>query len=256
MFLIGFSFRRIVRHWRINLLIFSGLVLAGAIVAGLPVYARYIAAQSLVRSLADEPAFSRNILLTAPPSVTSFNAALNQVVVDELGFMVLEQLEVRQQETDAFLAPDGETVPGTRGDPVRVWSLGSISQSTTIAAGRYPNHTLPLTGAAALIEPQPVEAAVGLAAAEAAGLAVGDVLFTEGEFIQFTIVGIIAPLDPDDERWFADLRPFELEIQPGLNEDIIITPLVLNPASVGEYFSNAERSWRLVVDQALLRPDS
>jgi hypothetical protein len=253
-FLISFSFRRILRHWRINLVIFAGLVLAGAIVAGLPIYARYIAAQSLARTQADEPAFSRNILLTAPPDVTTFNAALNQVLVDELGFIVLDQVEVREQESSAYLSVDGDPDPEAQPSPVRLWSFSRLTRDAAVVEGRFPNHLDPLVGTAAMVEPQPVEVAIGRGAAEESGLRVGDVLYTAGDSVAFMIVGIVEPLDPDDERWFADLRPFELEIQLGLNEDIVTTPMLLNPASMAVYFSGGPRYWRLVVDQDLIHP--
>ena len=256
MFLLNFSFRRILRHWRINLLIFTGLVLTGALVAGLPTYAQFIAVESLNRALEDEPAFSRNILLTAPPSVTTFNAALNQVLIDELGFLVQEQFEVRAAETNLYRSPDGNPDSAGISAPARLWSFTRLSGAVEIVEGRLPGHIPALTGATALIDPQPIEAAVGLAAARGANLNVGDVLYDDGEGIVVTIVGIVDPLEPDSERWFEDLRPFELEVQLGLNEDVVTTPFLLNPLSMSEFFPDGGRSWRLVVDQDLLNPQN
>ncbi|HUF39453.1 MAG TPA: FtsX-like permease family protein [Anaerolineales bacterium] len=256
MFLISFSFRRLIRHWRINLLVFTGLVLAGAIAAGLPVYAQQIAAQSLARTQADEPAFSRNILLTAPPSVTTFNAALNQVLIDTLGFLVTGQVEVREYELNAYLAVNGETDPEAPRTPIRLWSFNSLARDTVLLDGRYPDHLPELTGAAALLEPQQLEAAIGRTAADESGLQVGDVIFSEGDGLEFRIVGIVEAVDPGDDRWFADPRPFVLEVVPGLNDDIITTPLLLNPNSMGAYIPGALRYWRLLVDQDLIRPEN
>lgn len=256
MFLLSFSLRRIFRHWRINLLIFSGLVLTGALVAALPAYAQAIAAQGLEKALGAEPAFSRNILLTAGPEVTTFNAALQAVLDDALGFMIVDQLEVREAELDVYRSPDGRPVPDAPADPARLWSFSSLTQDAVLVEGEFPEYLLPLAAATALFDPQPVEAVVGRSTAEEAGLQVGDVIYSAGDGFEFRIVGIVEPRDPADERWFDDLRPFELEIELGLNEDVVTTPLLLNPTSMSTFFPDHQRSWRVVVDQALINPGS
>lgn len=253
MMLFRFTFRRLLRHWRINLLVCIGMVLTGALVAGLPAYAQAIAAESLAYSIEIEPAFSRNIVLTAGPDVRSFNAALNRVLTDSLGFMVTGQLEVREAEYSAYRSPDGTPDPEGISAPVRLWSFSNLSETTFTVDGRLPNHTEPLSGPAALIEPQPVEAAVGRATAEDGGLEVGDVLFDPGNAFRFEIVGVLEPLDPGDERWFDDPRPFELEIELGLNEDVVTVPLLLNTASMTAFFGG-ERSWRVIVDHNQIQP--
>ncbi len=96
MLLLTFTLRRLLRHWAINLLVFTGLVLTGALVAGLPTYAEVLAANSFDYSLANTPIFNRNVLLTAPPDIQTFNAALKGVLDETLGFMVTDRLEVRE----------------------------------------------------------------------------------------------------------------------------------------------------------------
>ncbi len=116
MFPLAFTFRRIARHWRINLLVLLGLALTGALVASLPAFAAAIAADGLEKNLALEPPFSRNLLVTAPPSVSSFNAALARVFDDDLGFLTEARLEVRFQAFEAYRSLDGTPAPGI--DPV------------------------------------------------------------------------------------------------------------------------------------------
>ena len=248
MYLLQFALRRLQRHWRINLLIASGLIITGALVAGLPAYAQFISARSLKNTVAIEPAFSRNMVVTAGPEVTTFNVALQQVLDDSLGFMILDRVEVREIEFSAYLAPDG--VPGL----VRLWSFNKLNQDTRVVEGRTPNHLEALTGARAMIDPQPVEAAISRSVAEATGLAIGDILFDPLESVRFEIVGILEPIDPQDERWFEDPRPFEIEVELGLNEDVITIPMLLHSRSMAEFFPNAQRSWRLLVDHERINP--
>ncbi len=254
MFLINFSLRRLLRHWRINLLIFSGMVLTGALVASLPAYAQLIAARSLNLSLASEPAFSRNIVLTAGPQISSFNAALQNVLDDALGFLIKERIEVRELEYSAYHSPDGEPDPQIVSDPVRLWSFSNLIQDTVILEGRTPNHVSALTGPTSMFDPQPVEIAISKSVAEYTGWVIGDVLYDPAASTRFDIVGIVEAADTHAEGWFEDLRPFEVEIEFGLNEDIITVPLLMNPRSLAEYFPGSQRSWRLLVDLDQINP--
>ncbi len=251
--LLRFSLRRLLRHWRINLLVFAGITLTGALVAGLPAYAQIIAARSLANTLAVEPILSRNLIITAPPEGT-LNSALLGLIDEQLGFIILDRVEVRQDSLSGYLAPDGLPDPESVPVPLNLWSFSTLGPDTRLVEGRLPDHIPPLTGPTALIDPQPVEAALGLSAANDSGIHVGDMVYSAGEGFEIHIVGIVEPRDINDERWWGDPRPFELEVQPGANEDIIILSLLMNPISMANYFPGGERNWRVVIDQTQLTP--
>ncbi len=260
MLLLTFTLRRLLRHWAINLLVFTGLVLTGALVAGLPTYAEVLAANSFDYSLANTPIFNRNVLLTAPPDIQTFNAALKGVLDETLGFMVTDRLEVRETSDIAVMAP--EDYDGDRSRLTQfilsVWSFSTLTQDTRLIEGDYPDYIPPSDSPSAALDPIPVEAAITSAVAEASGLKIGDGLRTLSEFggTEYRIVGIVEPLNAQDERWWGDPRPIEQQIIPGLNEDVVITPLLLNPLTMSTFFPEADRSWRMVVDQAFITPQN
>ena len=254
MYLLNFSLRRLLRHWRINLLIFAGMILTGALVAGLPAYAELIAARSLSESVKREPAFSRNLVLTAGPEVSTFNVALQQVLDEALGFIVTDWIEVREFENSAYIAPNGTPDPDGIPNLIRLWSFSKLNQDTVVIEGRTPNHIEALTGPTAMFDPQPVEAAVSRSVSEETGIGLGTVLYDPLETVRFEIVGILDAVDPGSERWFDDPRPFEVEVELGLNEDVLTIPLLLNARSMGEFFPVSQRSWRMLVDHSLISP--
>ena len=58
------SIRHLVRHWRMNLIVLIGLVLASAFLAGLPTYATAIAGRSLRQQIDSATVSARNIEAT------------------------------------------------------------------------------------------------------------------------------------------------------------------------------------------------
>ena len=260
MLLLTFTLRRLLRYWAINLLVFAGLVLTGALVAGLPAYAEVIAANSLAQSLENTPVFNRNITLNAPEQVRSFNAALKKVLDDHLGFMVQGRIEVRESSDTGYLALTDET-----GNPVQgpdfnfsLWAFSNLTQDTRLIEGKWPTHVPPSTSATALFDPQKVEAAISSSVAVSTGLKVGDVLRNISDFggYEYHIVGIVEPINPNDQRWWGDPRPFQQQVLLGLNEDVFITPLLLPPTSMANYFPFSDRHWRMVVDQSIINPQT
>ena len=258
MLLLTFTLRRLLRHWAINLLVFTGLVLTGALVAGLPTYAEVLAANSFDYSLANTPIFSRNIVLTAPANVQTFNAALKAVLDEHLGFMVTDRMEVRETSDIGIMFPENYD-----GNPshlinftLSLWSFSTLTQDTRLIEGDFPDYIPPSTNATAALDPVPVEAAITSDVANYHGLKIGDILvaFFDVGAVEYHIVGIVEPVNAQDERWWGDPRPLQVQIIPGQNSDIIITPLLLNPITMANMFTESVRSWRLVVDQSFITP--
>ncbi|NUM46644.1 MAG: hypothetical protein HUU38_18225 [Anaerolineales bacterium] len=253
---LSFTLRRLLRHWTINLLVFLGLVLTGALVAGLPAFAQVVAADSLAQSLENSPVFSRNIIIHAPPSVTSFNAALKGVLDEHLGFMVVDLLEVRETTDLAFMIPENydDNPANLLHFNLSIWSFDTLPGDTRLVEGHYPNYIAPSTSATAFRDPTPVEVAITPTVAKDSGLKIGDVLHIVSDSVEYRIVGIVEPVNPQDERWWGDPRPFQAQIIPGLNEDVIITPFLINSLTASTHFTESDRSWRLLVDQTVIVP--
>ena len=62
--MIRLSIRHLLRHWRMNLIVLLGLVLAAAFLAGLPTYATAIAGRSLRQQIDSAVVSARNVEVT------------------------------------------------------------------------------------------------------------------------------------------------------------------------------------------------
>ena len=74
MLTVAFSFRRLLRRWRLNLVVFLGLTMTTGLLAGLPAYAMSVAAAGLDQALADASSVAEEELV-----------ATDQVFPDRVG---------------------------------------------------------------------------------------------------------------------------------------------------------------------------
>ena len=86
--------RHLLHHWRVNLLLFLGLLSAAALLAGLPAYAATISGGSLTRRLTNAPIAARNILITG----NSLNEEFYGRLTDKLGNLIRERVVVRDRQ--------------------------------------------------------------------------------------------------------------------------------------------------------------
>lgn len=247
MFLLNFSLRRLLRHWRLNLVVFFGLCLASALLAGLPSYAMATAARSLNQALVEAPAPERNLQIKGPGF--ALTVGLFGYIKDNLGDLVISRMEVNNLELTAadqnWIIPTDDSA---RLKPQRLtlWSFDKLSQYTRLVAGDWPVYTEPRTQREALAPPI-LQAVIAKDTVEQTGLKIGDEVF-DSQRASFIITGIIERVDPMNDVWWGDESAFKLGIQPGLNEDTLILPLLVNPRSMTQYFSKQNVRWRLVLD--------
>jgi ABC-type lipoprotein release transport system permease subunit len=215
------ALRHLSRHWRLNLVLLSIMILGAALLASLPMLAIAIAGESLTQSLDSAPIDVRNIIVIGKSKTDD----LPEEIHLSLGEMVKETIAVREGDIVGFpiiTKPDGEQLnlyPATLILDLR--SFDRLEERVRVLEGRLP-------------EPEPVfenddtastyETAIGVDAARRSGIGLGDEVSPAGGSYRLQIVGIVEPLHPNSEAWWGDshLLPFSawrrISISPDIDE--------------------------------------
>lgn len=254
------SIRHLLRHWRMNLIVLLGLVLAAAFLAGLPTYATAIAGRSLRQQIDSAVVSARNIEVTG----TGMNAAVYGQLEDFLGELLLRRVEVQTVPPISLasaLYRDDTPLPFAEFLRYQPWTFSNLNQDVTVVDGRFPNHISPVPNSF-ITE---IEAVVGVASIEnltfdqSAGeqfqtvsLQVGDQLRNEDGTFRINIVGVVQPNDPESDVWWGEQLPFEFT-RAALNganqpETVSISLFVAAPTMEMLFAGEAQRSWRLLLD--------
>ncbi len=250
-------FRHLVRHWRLNLATLVCLALASALVAGLSGYTTAISAQALNQSLEDAGPAGRSLLITG--ALDASGDALSAELAGRLGKLLQDRLVMRHTALPADPRPSAEAIGGHRAVArLDVYSFDRLPQVVRLVAGKLPAQ-VSLRDAVGYWPP-PVEAAVGRQAAEQSGYAVGDRLSASGMYHRLDIVGIVEPLDPEDDLWGGDLRAFGVATAQDSGADGVALPLIIASGSMQSYLGRPvfphEVSWRISLDRRRLGPDA
>lgn len=256
MALLAFAARHLSRHWRLHLIILLFLVLASALVAGLPMYAKAIAADGLRQAIDEAAPSERNILLTASLyRGVNLTSAAYGYLQDALGDLVKGRLEVREVEVDLRRSSSrSRDLDKKEPTSARLYAFDSLSPHIRIVDGRWPEHVEPKTQAEALFQPPVLEVAIGAPSVEETGLTIGDWL-TATSGAEIRIVGIVEPLDPDDDVWWGVKAPFDFQIPFLGDEDIFTLPLITPLQTMRTHFVFHQVSWRVLLDRGQITAD-
>lgn len=258
--------RHLSYHWRVNLLVFVGLLAAAALLAGLPAYAATISGGSLTQRLADAPVAARNILISGNLLNEEFYGRLT----DKLGGLVRERVVVRNQEVggNAIIeVADGTEFFFDEFFVLHPQSFSNLADATNLVEGRLPASSAVQTIGNDVVLEAVVgsEAATGVNFSQADGgnvsfynLQIGDRVATEpresGRLI-FEIVGIVEPKEPTGDQWWGTLIPFSFLRQalngPSMPETITLSLLVA-PEVMSSYFPFHTEEWRVLTDTAVI----
>jgi hypothetical protein len=249
------TLRHLRRHWRLNLAVLLCLTLASALLASLSSYAAAVAARELHQSLDDARAAQRSLLITGTPY--TFSEELYQDLREKLGKVLKDRSVIRHATlaADQFDEGTGHKRAVAR---LEVYSFDNLPETVRLVEGSLP-------GQVRLNEaqgrwPPPVEAVIGLRAAEQSGYGIGDRLTASGMYHRLDIVGIVDPLDPDDDVWGEDLSAFAIPTDArDLNPNAIALPLIIAPFSMRSYIDMPifphQVSWRITLNHHLISVD-
>ena len=256
MLLFSFTLRHLRRHWRLNLIVLMGLTLATALLAGLPAYADAIAARSLRHTLDTALPMTRNIQVIAP--LGGLTVRTYGSMQEALGEVVKTRVEIRQTRWLAGEVPLTEQVDGGGKiiESFDVWSYDRLFSSVRIVDGELPTAPDPRE-ATNPFKPPPIEVAIGLDTATKTGFKVGDRLVAQNDRYRLDIVGVVEPLDPQDEMWGGDLDAFDILIDAANpNVDFLTVSLLVPPKTMQDYVPGHQNYWRVVVDQTKITADN
>jgi hypothetical protein len=240
------TLRHLRRHWRLNLAVLLCLTLASALLASLSGYNAALAARELSRAVDEAGPAERTLLITGTSS--TFRDELYTSLQQSLGKMLQDRLVIRHAAL-----PADPPLPVERLD---VYSFDRLAERVRAVEGRLPDQIN-------LMEahgwPPPVEAVIGQQAAEQAGVGIGDRLTASGLYQRLDIVGIVEPLDPDDDLWGGNPGAFGVATDSAdLSADAIALPLIIAPESMQSYLGSPifphEISWRITLNTRRLSP--
>mgnify|MGYP001123977187 CR=1 FL=1 len=255
--MIHLTLRLLRRHWRLNVAVLLCLTLASALLGGLSSYAAAIATRELNQKLDEARPAERSLLIMGTPY--TFSEELYEQLQERLGEALQERLVIRHATLSADPQPSGERT-GRRQVValLEVYSFDKLTEKVRVVEGRLPAQ-ISLSGALGYWPP-PVEAVIGVRAAEQSGYGVGDRLTASGTYHRLDIVGIVDPLDPYDDAWGEDWSAFAIVTDTGdLNADAIALPLIIAPTSMQSYLGKPifphEVSWRITLNRHLIGAD-
>ena len=203
---VNLTLRHLRRHWRLNGAVLLCLTLASALLAGFSGYTVAIATRELNQSLDEARPAERGLLITGPRH--TFSEALYELLQERLGEILKDRLVIRHATSpaDPFDRGTGQKQVVALLD---VYSFNKLSENVRVVEGRLPTQVR-LNEAAGSWRPPPIEAVIGVRAAEQSGYGVGDRLTGSKTFHRLDIVGIVDPLDPHDDVWGEDLSAFTI----------------------------------------------
>lgn len=249
---LGFALRHLVRHWRMHLAVLAGMVLCGALVAALPLYAATIAADSLSQSLRSAFAFVRNLEVRGD----QLSQHERQQLYSTVGDYVKADYELQEATANAERAVYDAEHGLRRLDEVlflRLWSIPTAGH-VDVVAGRLPGAEPVGTSNGNEV----LEAAVGALAQEQIDVGIGDELVMEDPPYRIRVVGVLSPRDPSSDLWWSDplLSPFSVERQPTNQVDNLYLSLILAPETMRERIPQSEGYWRVLLDWETIGVDT
>jgi len=242
------TFRHLTRHWRLNLVLFTIMILGAALLTSLPMLALSIAGESLAKSLESAPVFERNILIQGKTTTDEPPDA----IIESLDPLIQEIIAVREGDVVGY-----STIYKSAGEDLNLYpatlvlnlkSFSNLDEHVRVLEGRLPVEGSTLEGDDLIAT---YEAAIGTEVAQRLGLALGDVISPAGDSYQLKIVGVVEPLDATAAIWWGDrqMTPFSawrrIHISPDIDEWNV--SLLVHPRTmVLRVYHN--QYWRIILD--------
>ncbi len=257
--LLTFSFRHLLRHWRMNLVLLAGLTLTAVFLAALPMYATAISGRSLAQKLADAPVAGKNIQVQG----AQLNAPLYGTMKESLGSLLADRIEVRQDELQfgRLIFQDNGRIqlPFEESLNIHAWSFSDLGSHVHLVDGRFPNHIPPVPNQFFA----ETEIALGKDAIERLNLSgmhlqLGDQLRSPDGTLRLNLVGIVDPIDPTNQMWWGDLLPFSYLRPPNFSvqPDTVTLSVIVSPETMPVYFFGHSINWRVLTDISQINVDN
>ena len=246
--------RRIAVAWRLELVLFLGIVLSVAILSGSVVFSDLLAEAALRRTLQDAEADEVNFWVRIYQNLEESSIASQRTSVYQAGIDFVErritppfspylegQARLLETATFFFVGDPRFDLPQDARPRGRVQFLTGISEEgrSELVEGHWPGESADIPGGTDGSGPV-LEAAIEVAGAELVGLTVGeelDIIPATSVLHQQTsrvrIVGLFRRVDPDDDFWYGRDHNFSHH-----NGQWATVPLFTSEATILEQIAN------------------
>jgi hypothetical protein len=252
--MIKLTLRHLRRNWGLNAAVLLCLTLASALMASLSGYAALVAARELTQSLDEARPVERNLFISG--TRYTFNEELYGFLQEMLDELLRDRMVIRHATSPAN--PGQLTKGAGRSQAVAlldVYSFDKLPDYVRVVEGTLPDR-LHLSEAEEQWRPPPMEVVIGARAAAQSGFGVGDRLEGSKGYHRLDVVGIVEPLDPNDDVWGEDLSGFAIGDS---GTDGVVLPLIIAPGSMKSNYPQTpifwhEVSWRITLHHHLISP--
>src|SRR5918996_1667882 len=210
--------RRLRSSWVLLLMAFVGVLTAATLLALGAIYSRALAEGGLRHALATTAPTILDIRLTiqnrpiGPADYRNLRTTVEEITQDRISFMLRDTQRHGRTQPDLplLVRPDSELALST---PLgRPFFLTDFQQHSRLVEGRWPE-------SAAVVGENGVEleAVVGERAARPMGIKVGSPVFIlpfredPSQRIVVNVVGLVEPIDPDEEYWMGTPSYFTIQ---------------------------------------------
>lgn len=244
---LGFGLRHLLRHWRMNLVILTGILMGTIFAASPPLLASVIAGGTLAQGLEDATPATRNLEIRAK----TIPEIIMPLLQEEIGDLLMGRMKISQATIEGdFTILVGGSEPRRANEVLyfNLWSFDILDQVSEFQLGRRP-----VSGW--VVDNQEFEVAIGAEAARQMELEVGDVLLPYQDDFRIRIVGIVEPTEPNSEFWWGDsqLLPFNIRRETGLTQtDTVYISLLVHPQTIPQVVEEYQSSWRVLLDSTAI----
>ena len=257
--LLNLTFQHLRRHWRLNLLVLTAMMIGSGLLAAVPMVTAVIAGQSLQQMLGDALAPNRNIQVESESLTTRLGDEHSVVIQEEIGSFVTEVVEIRDASLSAeqiIYRVDGSQDRLTEFFQVRFWSFSNLEEEAQLLEGEWPSDQRFESDNQQTL----IEAAIGSAAADTLSLEIGDELAVDNPEALLTdpdarfrvrIVGIVNPVDATADTWWDDpeLRPFRTVREPiTIDFDQTTVSVFVQPETLDAQLPEMRSYWRILIN--------
>ncbi len=234
------------QHLGINLAVLLCLSIGAGLMGSLPAFAVSTAEKSLQASLENAHPSVRNIKVTARSSVMT--SALNSYINETIDYLLDERIHfsnIQREIHPSGLYQSGNVEREIDIEAIWLWSIDKLRQYAILSSGDWPDVSYPQSQAEAL-QPPTIQAAISDQVSASLQINTGDILRDQNNY-QYLITGIIHVNDQTSDVWWQDSSPYSVTIEPGLNEDQVIVPLLIHHQSMRNYLPGAANEWRYIL---------
>jgi len=261
--------RRLRSYWVLLAITSFGILAAVTLMSVGAIYSRALAEGGLQHALAATSPTTMNARVTVrerplnPADYRNLRAAVEEIAEDRLGYLIKDTQRFGQSQSNITMVLSSEPGPPPRGSPAgRPFFLTDFESHTRLTAGRWPQ-AAPVIEDKVLVMEAVLGAPLGFAVFGLTGLTESSqvhlvpFLTEPDERITFNIVGLVEPIDTDEEYWMDYSSYFE-EVDV---EDRPVVPIYLTEESyfggLGQRYPTmvADFGWYFYLDTGVLTAD-